>query len=669
MSKRKATRRGRQTNRPLTSRLRREIDEAMVLFQEGEVDAAHSNLLLLAQKHPDNRLVIEALVDLSIEIEDWRTYAFYAERLLAHEKGEDRAITLNNLIYAHTELMYPALFWHFAKELVETVPDYEQREKVEGLVRDTEQFLLMESENVLPSGRFSVEDKLELMVQHDRVRFYAEYSEPELAVEVARDLLEKVPEATAVRNNLSLSQFMMGQTAQAIESAQQSLAQKPDDFHALANLVRFHFLNAEFEQANQYAAQLKQIKSDDEDLPIKQAEALAYLGDDEGILAAYERAKTMDSVSHPMLLYLSGVAHYRLGKEKAAWSLWRQALKVHPGFYLAQACLAERNLRAEDRDLPYYWPMSYWLSREAHMSLMETWGRVIERGSERALQRQTQMYLEKRPFLLPLFPHILEKGDGDARELIFGLIRISATQEALITLRDFALGPYGSDDLRLEMLQFLQRDHPALLPSNKKITVWIKGTQTELLLMGFQIDGEAQTEGLPKEWIRMNEKAVKLMLKGNLSAAETVLNNLIAIAPDFPSAHNQLAAVYEQQGRIQEARELTQQIHARFPDYLFARVALAQLFIQDGKFEEAKEMLDPLLERPRLHFVEFYALARAEMELALAQKEPESARQWLNMWESMDPENPELEHWRLRIEKSSPMGGFKKLFNRTNPIH
>lgn len=61
-------------------------------------------------------------------------------------------------------------------------------------------------------------------------------------------------------------------------------------------------------------------------------------------------------------------------------------------------------------------------------------------------------------------------------------------------------------------------------------------------------------------------------------------------------------------------------------------------------------MLKPLLMLPRLHISEFRALARAQMDIALANNQPESARTWLEMWQQIDEDNPDIAEWEMRLD-------------------
>jgi tetratricopeptide (TPR) repeat protein len=103
-------------------------------------------------------------------------------------------------------------------------------------------------------------------VQHDQVRFYTESGYPEAAIPVAESLLEQFPDRIPVLNNLSLSQFMAGNTEQAIATAQKVLGLEPNNVHALGNLTRFTYLSGLSEQAKQYASRLQQITDDSPDM-------------------------------------------------------------------------------------------------------------------------------------------------------------------------------------------------------------------------------------------------------------------------------------------------------------------------------------------------------------------------------------------------------------------
>ncbi len=650
MAKQKKQRKNRQPSKRPSTKVIRELGAAMALYEEGDVHASRQALLRLVRQHSGSKPVLLALLEVSEAIRDWRTYAYYGEQLLPLERGEDQAGTLNNLVYAHLQLFYPALAWHFAKELTINHPKFEHLAQVQSILEGLEMRLLEEAME-LDGTAVSPDEKLALMVQHDRVRFYTESGHPEAAIPAAEAILEKIPNTIPILNNLSLAQFMTGNIAQATITAENVLAQDPDNFHALGNLVRYSVLTAHFEQAQAYAQRLENISNDNPDLPTKQAEAFAFLGDDEKVQAVYERAAAEGSDLNPLLLHLAAAAFYRLGDEESAWKLWQKAVKQMPSFGMAQDSLAEKRLPVGERSVPWYWPFSYWFPQDIEQLLDKHFGKTFQRKSARDVEQAMKALLAERPYLPQLFPHMLELGDRTAREFVLNFVRVVKTPELLQVLYDFARSPYGSDSLRLEAIQFISQNHPDMLPENKNVPMWRNGQQSDLFMLSFEITHEPEpVAGISEELLQKHEEATDLLLDDKLEEAEQMLQEVIAAAPSFYSAYNQLALVYELQGHKQEARALVEETHARFPDYLFARVTLARILTQEKRLEEARELLKPVLMLPKLHISEFRVLARAEMDLALADKQIEGARSWLEMWRQIEEDNPELLQWQMRID-------------------
>jgi len=666
MAKRKKQRKSSSGARRPPLKLMREVAVAMELFEDGDAVTARRQLLNLVTRQPRSKPVLYALVEVSHKLEDWHTFAYYSEQLLPLERGEDREDILNNLIFAFIQLLQPGLAWQYAHELLTQYPDSEHKKPARSFVETAEPLLWQEIEETMGDTAFSREEKFELRIMHDRVRFLTESGHNAEAITLAEQLLEKIPHLRPILNNLSLSQFMLGNVAQAVATAQKVLDQDPENFHALGNLVRYHFLTAQFEQAQAYAQQLQQVDNDNPDLEMKQAEAFAFLGDDEKVWAVYEKAKTKTADLNPVLLHLTAVAAYRLGNEKTAWQLWQQAVKQQPSLEMAQESLAEKRLPVGERTIAWYWPFHYWFPQDFRQLLERHLGTNIQRLGNKGMKQAMTSLLAERPYLPQLFPHILERGNHHAREFVLNFIRVVATPELLQLLYDFAQSPHGSDDLRLEAIQFISQHHPAMLPQDKQVPMWIKGRQTELFMLGFEITHEPEpVEGISEAILDKYAETYDLLVADKAAEAEPLLHEIIAETPEFYSAYNQLAVVYERQGRSQEARKLVEETHERFPDYLFARVALARLKTQEKCFEEARDLLKPLLMLTRLHISEFRALARAQIDIALANDQPESARAWLGMWRQIDEDNPEIAEWEMRIDGPGQLlAGLQKLIGR-----
>jgi tetratricopeptide (TPR) repeat protein len=623
----------------------------VALAEEGDLIAAQQQLLRLVRRFPASKPVLVELLDVCLSMKDWRTYAYYGEQLLPLERGDDRADTLNNLVYAHSELQHPALIWHYGQALLAKHPDYIHVQQVRSFVESMEQFLLEQAGDVLGTAELTDKEKLRLMVEHDRVRFYTEAGHSRDSIKAAERVLEKLPRAVPILNNLSLSQFIVGDVDQAIETAQKVLAQNPDNYHALSNLVRYTFLSGQFDQAQSYADRLELVTSDNPDLEVKQAETFAYLSDDKKVWAAYQQARSKHSKASPLMLHLAAAASYRLGEEETAWKLWREAVKAMPSLTMAKESLAEKGLPVGERHVPWYWPFPYWLSQD----LISIFGldskKDIEEIDDNIVGQKMKSLLVERPYLGQLFSHMLERGDRIAREFVMNMTRLIRTPELLQILDDFSRSPFGPDQLRLEANQFISQNYPEMLPEDRKVPMWINGQQTEIFSMGFEITDEpAPVEGISEAVLDKHELAYDLLMNDEPEAAEPLLQEIIAEEPGFPSAYNQLAVAYQMQGQSEKARALIEETHARFPDYFFARVALARLLAQEKEIGAARQLLEPLTRLQKLHISEFRALAQAEMDIALADNRPEAARRWLEIWEQVDEGNPEIIQWRMRID-------------------
>jgi tetratricopeptide (TPR) repeat protein len=218
----------------------------------------------------------------------------------------------------------------------------------------------------------------------------------------------------------------------------------------------------------------------------------------------------------------------------------------------------------------------------------------------------------------------------------------------------------------MEALQYITENHPEMLPEDRLVSMWNDGKQTELMMMGFDITFDpTEAEGLSEEILDKHLEAYDLLLNDEPQAAELLLHEIMAAAPDFPSAYNQLAVAYEMQGQRQKARELVEETHARFPDYFFARVALARMLVAEGQIQEARDLVGPLLRQSQLHITEFRALAQMQMDMALAEKQTEAARSWLEMWRQVEPDNPEVHEWKVRIDGPGLLKGLQNLLGRS----
>jgi tetratricopeptide (TPR) repeat protein len=492
------------------------------------------------------------------------------------------------------------------------------------------------------------EDRYELAALHEDSQVLMGQGQMTQARETAEELLRRQPDFIPALNNLSQIYFLDRRTGEAIAAAERVLEIAPQNFHALGNLARYLFLSGRTEEAQRMAERLKSAPSDLPDIWIKKAETFSYLGDDQAVLETFQNAETAGALedANPFLYHLTAVAALRLGQEDRARELWKRCLKASPGFELAEANLDDLQKPVGERNGPWAFPLNYLLRREALEEMIKE-AKVKDRRSGEALTHALQHYVERHPEITHLIPYLLERGDPIGRDFAVRLAGIIKTPEMLAMLRDFALSQRGTDRLRMQAAQAASQAD--LLPSGQ-VRMWMQGEWQEILLLGFEIHGEPEGPFLPPKVERLVAQGMEDVYYGDGVKGERLLKQALELAPDHPSILNNLAAAYGIQGKIEESEKLIEEIHQKFPDYFFGRTNLATHYARRGRVDEAEELLKPLLNYKRLHFSEYSALCGAQIELALARKNRQAARSWIQMWEQADPDNPQLARFRLRIE-------------------
>jgi len=640
----------RAPNRPSAS-IYQQADYAIDLYNKGEKEQARQLLHHLVDRFPRNKDILSALIYLSQREQDWQALLRHGEQILPMLKGEEQAVILNNLVIACVAFGFPALACHYAQQLLDQHPGFREAEAIASTVKELREMIL--AEPYLPASMQTItdEERIAAALQHDQIRRRLEGLHFEEGIALAEQFLAQYPDHTPVYNNLTLSQLMLGAFDEAEAAARKVLALDADNFHALGNMARLHFLQGRFEEARTYAHRLTELDSDQPDLPAKRAEIFAYLGDDEQVWAAYESATGSDEEVGPLLLHLAAAASYRLGEEKRAWRLWRQAVKQFPGFSLARTCLEEKRLPVGERSLPWYWPLTYWAPYDFTPLLKRHVRRDGQSVNMPAFERSLHKWLAERPSFPKIIPAMLELGDQMTRKTIIGFAQLFDSPKFAASLYAFATSPYGDDETRMGAIQFVTESYPELLPEDKMVTMWRQGEPKELLMLGFYISDEVDEDylDLPEAVVDKHEKAYELIKRDEMVAAEALLQEIIEDAPDFPPVYNHLALIYERTNRSDEAKALIKETVDRFPDYFFARVAHARNLLREDQVEEARTILNELMRRTNLHISEFRTLAIANIDLAIFSQQLDAARSWLAMWRQIEPDHPEIEEWEKRL--------------------
>ena len=263
--------------------------------------------------------ILERLVELAVALDDPHTYQYGCEMLFALRPNDYDLPFMLTLAYFRNEWLALALF--MGRRALTRNPANEKAANTRRLLTELEPLVHEQVEILGLTGP----DGLECLTMHDQVRSFLNQARFAKASTVAEELAKRRPHFTPAYNNGADACFHDGRLLQAIDLEQRLLAFEPDNLFALANLVRFLCVSGKVEEARQHAQRLKTMKAPAKDLAVKQAEALAWLGDDAGVLAVFEYAKHLDMGDGPrddaVLHHLAAVAVYRQGHEDKAQPL------------------------------------------------------------------------------------------------------------------------------------------------------------------------------------------------------------------------------------------------------------------------------------------------------------------------------------------------------------
>jgi tetratricopeptide (TPR) repeat protein len=632
------------------------LSEAEALITRRRWNEAAGLLEELAERYPSEPMLHGRLAEAYLECGNTPGVERAAQRLV--ELQPDEPAALGMLGGAHLASAHPALATRAFRRLLERWPEDPSAPEVRKQLGEIEPALGAALRELGLSG----ERAIEIAAQHEMVQALLGQGQYHSARRAAEDLARQAPDFVPALNNLSLAESADGALEQAIRTAKRISERWPENVHALGNLIHFLCLAGRFEEAARWVPALRAAPASRMDDRAKQAEALSYLGDDARVLEVLEETRDEgtpgESEAAALVYHLAAVAAMRQGDENGARGYWKQALRIDPTLELARENLEDLRKPIGERHAPWPFAMPNWIPASALADVLERFGRFLDRphADDEGLAIVARRVARDHAELAGIVPALLDRGDPPARQLAVMLATMLHRPETDAALRDFALGLRGPDELRHQAARAAVE---AGLIAGGPVRFWIQGDWREILLVNFEVDGEPIARHGPRVH-QLAMGAQKALRESRGHDAEQMLNEALALEPDKPDLLNNLAVAYQVQGRIGEHDELVRRIFSEHPDYLFARVGIAMLAIDEGRIDEARELLLPLLERERFHYSEFATLARAQIELLLADGHPEGARSWLAMWEEMDPDHPMLEAAQRRVRRASPAARLKR---------
>lgn len=637
-----------------TRSLSSSLAEVQELIDEDRLVEAARELEDLAQRHPKEPEVFRLWSGVAAELHDPPRLMQAAQRWAEVAPDDPEAIL--NLAGACLNNVRPALAQRAFHRFLDRWPDHPRTADVhKTLTHLDESFKQILAE----TGLAGMEGAEEIALWHEEAQVAMEQGRYDEGISLEERVLERVPTFASAFNNISLIRFIQGQLEEAIATARQVLTEcDPDNFHALSNLVRFLCAAGRLEEARPFAERLKGVQSERVDVWIKKAEALSFLGDDEGVLDTFAQAKAAGMLRRPyvkpLIYHLAGVAAAHLGQERQARRYFRQALRFQPSLSRTADNLADLRKPVGERDGPWAFDLPEWVppkTLDDMVALLEpaTRGKDADERMEQAARR----FLAQHPEVVGLIPILLKRGDPEGRDFAYRLARIAETPETLDALADFALSPHGPDDLRQEVAYALME--VGRLPRGQMVQMWVQGEQRELILFGYSITPEP-TGQLPGRAQKLMEGAVSALNDRRLEEAEQWLQEALEILPDHPSLLQNLAVVADLRGDGERSRALVERVVEVDPDYAIGRCQMARFAVERGDLEEAEQWLEPVMKQETFHISEFIAFCEARIDLELAYGRPEAARSWLQMWEELEPDHPHLPIWRRKL---GPVGRLK----------
>jgi len=634
------------SRRQSIKRFQAQLQEAEQLYHRERWSEAYKLLEELDRRYPNRTEVLSLLMDVSYELRDMKGYEIVCARLLKLVPHDaDLALMLAG---GHMANLRPVMALSAFQRFLQRWPDHERAQDACETVADLKERL----PSILTEMGLTDSDGFDVAVLHEEAQFCLDQGNWDGARQLEEQILERHPDFIPALNNLSQIHWVEGRLDQAVASAEQVIGLEQDNLHALSNLTRYYCLVGRVQDAQELVEELKSVQSDRVDSWVKKAEAMSYLGDDQGVLDVLTSAKQaghLDSpLADPQLYHFAAVAALRFGQEKEARRYWRQAKKLAPNLRVVQENLEDLVNPIGERHAP--WPFAFvnWVGRQALVVMVKQIDRSLGR-SEKAVNLAFQRYLRRYPQVSHMVPFLLDRGDPQGREFALRIAVAAQAPEMLVALRDFALGQWGPDAMRHEAARVVSQE--GLLPDGP-VRMWMQGDWREVLLLGFEIHGEAlrQHSSRVERW--MNE-AIMALNRGDGNRAESLLLKALEVEPGMPDILNNLATTYGLQGREREGEAILRQLLEEHPDYLFARTMLARLSIEQGEIEEAESLLDPLMSRRRFHFAEFSTYSATMIQLYLAKGQPERARSWLEMWASVAPDDPALAYWQEELDQGS----------------
>lgn len=467
--------------------------------------------------------------------------------------------------------------------------------------------------------------------------------------------LERFPDDVRARNNRAEALFQSGKWEESLAELERVNSTDPSNYYSVACSCRIHFLRGMTTQSDVEALRLETMVPRFPSDLTKAAEAFAFRGDDQRILAEFDRLHAQgwekDSPKDSALLYhFAAVAAARSGDLELAKKRWKRSLQFLSSFELAKANLEDLLKPIAERSGCFYFSNSYWfdavLVKEiSNLSGIFEGADFSDHASKIAKENaKVQVLYRKHPHLETLIPALLDRSDwmGQITAIELGCRMDSkVVRESLVA---FLGSARGSDSLRYDTAMNLKRR--GLLLAGEQ-TLFLGGNPTRVEIIDFKITDEPKVAPSRKPEVdRLAEQGFHALHEGNGKLAETKLRRATELDPDAPDLWNNLAMALLMQGQTRESDHICENVSQRWPDYFFGRTGYANRLVQSRQYEKAFKILDELQHIETFHRTEFVALCKSFIVYFTSRKERPSAKRWIGILEQVAPNDLDLPNIR-----------------------
>lgn len=646
-AKRKQKRRIQSKKRQQHVARQRTFSKALMLAEQGDFGEAKAELL---QWEDEGQLPTDALLlllDLCHRTKDARVYARVALKL-AERTPQDPEVRLCAGGGCYATGMPALAVLHF-EEFLRLAPAHPKAKEVSGEIETLRSTLA----KVAADEDIDNPDTVRRLALTEQTLMLLADGYLHDVLQVTRQHLERFPSDARALNNRAEALYQLGRWEEALKALGQSIEVDGSNYHAHASRCRIEFLRGMEAESDRDVERLEQLTPRRSSDLTKAAEAFAFRGDDDRVLAAFNRLHEegweQDSPKDSAMLYFfAAVARDRRDDRPKAEKLWKQSLKYSHSISFAADNLEEMRKPPGQGSGSFYFPLEYWIDRKTFDQIAQQLRQFAGDDFDQSNPREDaafKTFMKRHSHLESLIPALLDRSDHLGQTFAVELASRAGSPASVDALVRYIQSSRGTDSFRYRVASDLKQR--GLLAASE-LEMWVAGKPARIALLNFRISDEPNIQ--PSRTEEVNElagEACEELRCGEGAAAESMLRRALELDADAPDLWNNLAMALLIQGQQRQAEEISAKVTRQWPEYFFGQLMVANRLVSDRKFDAAFELLDKLQRREEFHRSEFNSLCKSFINYYSAKGENSSALHWLEMLEGSAPDDiniPTLRH-------------------------